>query len=439
MISERWHSISHFWRNFIVGIAIAIVMHLFHGSSWMRSVEDKGMDLMIRSNAGLERMMAKNMGKNELDFTFLEIDEKSYRLWGKPFHTPRNKLLSLIKFASDGQAKAIVVDIDLSQRGIIPEADDKLAEWLENRQGDSLSPILLTRTIETKLPSEKDNVNKFNSSILDSRHMKSVFWAQPMFRQDSYDKIIRRWVLYKPGCLAGKPVVLPSNQLIAFGLLNKRNDIENLEQKLSHFKPKGCQKKTLGHKAKHKKNLLWGGIDFNLQGVAERIIYTMPWNALEGTQTLDLIRIPAHLITESRQNPSYDSIKGKVVIIGSSFVHSHDLHDTPLGKMPGSLIILNAVKSLALFNQIHPPDIKVKWGIELVLIILASFLFARMHYMSAMIVGGLLTIVILLPISFFWFKYGVWIDFAFPLLAIQMHQIIARYEAGQEQENSKVQ
>jgi len=34
----------------------------------------------------------------------------------------------------------------------------------------------------------------------------------------------------------------------------------------------------------------------------------------------------------------------------------------------------------------------------------------------------------MIPITFWLFKYGVWLDFAIPLMAVQIHYMHARYE-----------
>jgi len=54
--------------------------------------------------------------------------------------------------------------------------------------------------------------------------------------------------------------------------------------------------------------------------------------------------------------------------------------------------------------------------------------FALLHSFVAKLVGGLIVLVAMVPITFYVFKYGIWLDFALPFLAIQIHETIAKWE-----------
>ena len=96
--------------------------------------------------------------------------------------------------------------------------------------------------------------------------------------------------------------------------------------------------------------------------------------------------------------------------------------------MPGAIIIINAIKSLHLFGQTEPPSTPVKLLLELLLIIVMSWAFARYNSVLGTVVTSIFIAIILLPISFYFFKYGLWIDLAIPVLGMQLHNVVAKYE-----------
>jgi len=149
----------------------------------------------------------------------------------------------------------------------------------------------------------------------------------------------------------------------------------------------------------------------------------MPWDG----PAPDLVTVSAHLITDSNHEISDDLIANRVVIIGASFAESGDIHRTPIGEMPGALIIANAIKSLSLYGQIRTPPAWAQWFLRLLLIMLAAWVFSQFTSLTAIFVAGTVIIAVLVPISFYFFKYGLWLDFAVPLFAMMIHRAVAEY------------
>ena len=111
-------------RLFLINIGIATlvaaVVAFFHQNQWLVSVENTAMDIMMELNQGLPRM-SDNDADSFLRFSYLDIDDRSFRAWNEPFHTPRDKLQRLIEYAASNGARLIVVDFDLSRAGIVAE------------------------------------------------------------------------------------------------------------------------------------------------------------------------------------------------------------------------------------------------------------------------------------------------------------------------------
>jgi len=70
----------------------------------------------------------------ELDkkYVFIDINESSYKAWGEPFYTPRNKLAELINKLKETTARVIIVDIDLVKHGENEGNDKKLTNTLNS-------------------------------------------------------------------------------------------------------------------------------------------------------------------------------------------------------------------------------------------------------------------------------------------------------------------
>jgi CHASE2 domain-containing sensor protein len=83
-------------------------------------------------------------------FAFIDIDNETYREWGEPLVTPRDKLAELIDFAAEAGAASVIVDIDLS-RETKPHEDQKLREVLDAHGAEAqASPphIILARSFD---------------------------------------------------------------------------------------------------------------------------------------------------------------------------------------------------------------------------------------------------------------------------------------------------
>lgn len=426
-LTENRKAYRHFSINCLVGIVIALILHFTHHLSFISEAENLAMDLMMHVNQGTSRMSGSDDRSDHLAYTFLDIDEDTYRLWDEPFHIPRDKLKQLIEHAETGQAKAILIDVDLAKDS---DDADVLIEYLKNYK-EKFPPLFLLRSFYPASKFTNQDEYFVRNSMFDKIELgENIHWVQPLFKMDEYDQTVRYWHLYKVGCLdEDKPVVIPSFQLLLDVLLTHKDDMRYVETQLDRLAPETC-----GDINEYNLDgdLTYGSKKISLLSdehsrIGERIIYTLPY-LKKSANPREYIWQPAHVITESDSKISASSVEGRVVVIGASFKGSRDIYKTPIGTMPGAMIIMNAVKSFNAFGQTSTPGLFVKLVIELVLIVMMAFLFMNMSSFKAATVTGLLIVFLLVPISFYFFKYGVWVDFAVPLLGMQMHQIYAEYE-----------
>ena len=422
-VVRLWRKLSKFWRrfltSFVIGLTIAAFLHIAHHTSWVVEAENWAMDSMMAVNQSLPRMTSS---KSNVDFAYIDIDENTYREWDEPYHLPRKKLTKLIEFASEGGARAIVLDVDLSKAS---NEDDELLSFLKEYKKEN-PPLFLIKVFYPPSEMTDGDSNMIRPSFLDKTTLgPQIMWVQSFFRRDLYDGVVRYWDLLRFGCADGKPMVVPSVQLMVDAHLFSSTAVEELREAIGLISPENCS--DIDIKERFSEELLYGDRKISLvhDRIGERIIYTMPW---QQTMVPGLVTIPARRISDTTQKLSNDLVKGRVVVIGASYRDSRDIYNTPLGEMPGAMVITNAIKSLHDFGQIKAPKTGIKWLIELGLILMTSWVFTRFHGLLETVVSGAIIVIILVPVSFHFFKFGLWVDFAVPLIGMLFHQLTVKYE-----------
>ena len=120
--------------------------------------------------------------------------------------------------------------------------------------------------------------------------------------------------------------------------------------------------------------------------------------------------------------------RDRVVVIGQTHEAAGDVFDTPLGRMPGALIVVNAIDSLALHGTLKPPPGWFAHGLAGLLIVAAGYVFARLRSLAATWVATLLVVGIAGVAGTLYFAHGVWLNFVLPLLGVQLHRMWAGHE-----------
>ncbi len=478
-----WARLSRFYRhlivNLLIGIAIAVVLHAYHSSPLLHPLDDAAIDWTMRMVRGTEPAAGTR------PIAFIDIDDASWRQWGEPLLTPRDRLAVLLRHAVDGGARAIVLDIDL----VHPEDGDAalqavLARWLPNADGEAPDrpPLLLARDL--RLPARgspalpQERATPFDALVAQA---PGIHWGAPLFELDADGKI-RRWQLWTATCgVDGQPRVRPSMQLLLAALLDgSAADRADLSRRLAGFVPAGCDPAHgrsghdgHGHEAQGQA-LAQGGdriagqashpgdhhqaqaaadphgeegvtltlgdreIQLRPYGTAARVVYREPWHtgpgqarhevpAAGGSVPVLSVR-PAASVAAATDPRSAEWLRGHVAIIGGSHQETGDIHMTPIGWMPGSLILANAVQSLGHYGELRTPSLGMMVLVETCLILTMSLLFARFRSLPGSLLSGLAVLLVLLPASLLLFRYGTWLSFAVPLIAILLHKLIAEIE-----------
>jgi CHASE2 domain-containing sensor protein len=448
-----WNKQSHFVQqliiNLAIGLPIAMIVMLLHNSRWVTEFED----LKVDSLMSFYRGSAPNLEKPTYPFVFINIDEKTYQTWGEPLLTPRDKLQQLLHFAVNGQAAVIVVDIDLSYpRAVKPqklealtEADLKLRNYLNNYEANcktSCPHIILVRSFRKQLINDNGVYYPAQRpTFLDDIVKKAphLHWASVHFDREQ-DRILRRWQLWQGACTQGQPEVVPSISLLTLALLtDPKKGGSNLNNQLQNFKPSDCAKSPQAEwpEFNQTQKIQISDWEFHAQPsrLNRRIFYTIPWQLNEGEKRpqVDSSRflfeqLSAKNVLKNLDADSSPLLQKSITIIGGSYLESRDFYATPIGWMPGALVLVNAIHSILQYGELNAPPFWFLLFIIAVVIWLMSLLLTHFDSFWGMTFSGLGIILIILPISFLFFEYGVWLNFAIPLLIIQWRQMAADYK-----------
>jgi len=475
-----------FIANLLVGLIVWFVLSFVQDYPLIMDAEDANLDFAMQVNQGdIPSAKAKQIPP----FVFLDIDNQTHKRWGEPLFTPRNKVKELIDVAVKGEARLVIVDIDLSQKtpiaGLTPFFDkinttlqlhpydqelyDYLAAYQTRCDETQCPPIILARMFRP--PSEFDDAE--DESIVDwflpnpepifesrtgfleeavANSIPSVQWGSPLFLASSYDNVIRRWWLWQPICTNKQPEVLPSIQLLSAALVRHETPQqaqESLNNALSRFKPAFCSDDYIPQSVSSEPIKIAEGLEITegMYGIRQRIMYKMPWlpptNVSEkwtvryflldyDEKTQDRNAILTVYSAQSYLDSSKDAnaggaLKDKIVLIGGSYTDGGDMHATPLEDMPGGLIIINAIHSLLQHGEITPLSRwdNFKWTVLSLILMGLIFLLIGDSFWWVIVTGSIT--IVSIPVSVFLLGEGIWINFAFPLLAIHIHQISGNY------------
>lgn len=437
-VARQWVRLSDLTRavivNLLLGLVIAVWLFTRTDSELLRKTEYAGIDWILNQYRG----SAPSYPERAVPFTFIHIDEESYRDWGEPIFTPRDKLAKLIRYARENRASVIVVDIALDRA--TPDDSALLAELAQFNEAGNKTHLFQVRTFTAPMDGES-GLTRLRTSFLD----KTYGLAHPFIHPASSlynmaeDGVVRHWRVWEPVCVketaaqAGKPLALPSVQLAI--LAAQYNALGELKQTLASSTPADCEQVRAAPDQVFRVN---DKLAVHLGGdqIKKTILYNIPWNlkvgerrpqlSWHGTSVPLLSKIPARRVIE--QPDLKDDLSGQIVIIGASHADARDTHMTPFGEMPGAMIVVNAVHSILQHGEIQPPGLAVKLLVQSLLIIVMSLVFTRWKSFFGALVTYLLIVVAMLPVSLWLFKAGMWLDFALPLLAVQLHQIAKNFK-----------
>ncbi len=421
---------THFFVNLAIGLAIVICLHFLQQTRWGESTLDKFMDLFISSESGKAARVQKDIGDSPI--LFVDIDHETYKNWGEPLITPRDKLANILRILHEGGAKVIVLDILLEGNDCLKENDHKLLDVLRRIQLDEHGPtkIILPQRIgfEGELKKSLFDILFEKGDSPGALKPQKLYRATPVLSATGADNIVRYWNLYEryPGengrqeIIWGYPIV--AVLLAVEGSLQKLDSFgEILEREKSH--PRGDHERLRLSTGKIIK-LPYEKSHLYLQRL--RFLLVPKRSAKEGSAEPD-IGAGGNLFQTAigfEELEYYkESFKDKIVVVGNSSPDVGDIHKTPVGDMAGMYILGNSINTILAKEQPSPPPVWLSIVIEVAVIILAAYLFL---YFTSLLAQVIASVLILLLFGYFGYLYflktGIFLNFVFAIVGMGFHE-----------------
>lgn len=306
------------------------------------SVEEQTAD--IRSKLTLNYLSAPS---EVPPLIFVDVDQASYARLGWPTTFPRAPLATLLRDIARAKPAIIILDIDIGWPGDT-EGSEILASALAELGGGPI-PILLARSLLQQGGSNQSEVLRptpFDTTVLATR---SLSWVIADARRSS-DGIVRQarsWVVH---CKEGRQQAILSAALAAWIILKSPGELKpdvgardrlpcsSIPTDLRATSPESLSVQVGGNTRR-----------LSLREMSN-IDYTIGWN-IEGGQRrqsafhqgreVPLLTTLPILPLLGGHDVDYSVFSNRVVLIGSSAAEQRDLHVTPVGLMPGPIIIAN--------------------------------------------------------------------------------------------------
>ena len=167
---------------------------------------------------------------------------------------------------------------------------------------------------------------------------------------------------------------------------------------------------------------------FDKNGLGNRVVFRSGPN-LEPDK--HFVVVPARLLLlpgsdiDKRVASMFD---GRVVVIGQSYIEAGDRHYTPMGQLPGAVVLQNAIDSMVRYPLIKPLNDGAEHIIDLLVIIVIGGVFAWSNSARASLISTAVLVPTLAFVSFHIFTYGMWLDFALPVVGILIHREVKNFE-----------
>ena len=339
----------HMWTATLVLLA-GVFMMLGLGSRIMNVYEG----LAKTDRLAALTLVLSGVPDNALPITLLDVDDSTRRSWKSEGATPQAALAELIRIAASGGAKGILLDFDLSADAPGASGDVAMMELLGTYAGEAPLLMLVRRISFSRNSSVSETGERFIASApatpFDAivANKPNIIWVTTL-NQIGADRAVRHIRLWQTVCEGASGVTFPSAALATAAYL-----IDGIHHgdDLQTFMARRVEAICAGRKTAVQK---WPP----LQQQVAQLPYVFSDNAgsparlrikVDGKGTVVLRRISAERLVSfeggraaSLNDVDSDAFSGRVVIIGGSYTDSRDLHVTPLGTMPGSVILANSI------------------------------------------------------------------------------------------------
>jgi len=293
-------------------------------------------DLMIRWTSNFA-----GATRDAIPVTLIDVDAEAMAIYGAPDRIPRGLIAGLLDLAREKKAAGVFVDVDLSKPGPDPLAEAALRARLADWPADA-PPVALALRFRAEGPTQALAAQPM--VFADAVAGRADIRAAASLALTDGDGVARRWTLSQTDCAAGR--AYPSPQLLAFAAAQRAPGAA-LDAYLGWRARAACGKDAGPRPDWPRNPAETANISFLFDGAAGGLAPEV--RGVDGRETALFRRIPARSLIDAKGAPlppasvSGEPFAGRFVIVGASHGESHDLHMTPLGRMPGAVVVANAV------------------------------------------------------------------------------------------------
>lgn len=422
-------------RTFLWGMGIYGLILLLGQFGFFSAMRDHFRDQLMRIDLTLPHDVQVPRG-----FIFVAIDDQAYRDWGSPAMLPRDRLADLLHVSLISNPALVILDVDLGRSQ--PEHDEDLQALFEqlDAQADDGEPgphIILVRRLE-RPPGQMDGPFVLPESRYDDIVARSprLHWAVHGLSVAA-DGLVRRVRHWEPVCYQDRPMLLPSAALLAaYSITNGDNTLnaDGLAHELATLGLPDCASGQMpdgGHAT------VWIGehrVDLDAAEPGQAIVFSLPAtlstdqnypvNRRGDEEYYVLTMLDAQMLGDPRViDTGTPLLSNRIVIIGGTYADGRDSWLTPIGSMPGALVLINSIFSLWQHGTV--PELSIVYrvlimaGICIVIFLFLEIFRAQGGYEIFDVIFGLITTAALYLIGYFLLKFGAWMEFLLPMWVIQ--------------------
>lgn len=287
--------------------------------------------------------------RDAIPVTLVDIDAATMAALGHPPRVPRDLLAGLVSLAADKRPSGIFLDMDTSLPGT-PAGDAALAAALAAYPADAPA-LALARRVSASKPADGGAERLIDTpSIVDAavRDRSNILWTSSVSRIDE-DRVVRRWELSQTFCTPGNSHTLPSPQLVATAVASRQPRPLADVRAFTEARTRAiCDPDAPAAAAPWPRNpdprasipfLIDDGPDWASPQFIRRDGRLVPLFrriSARALMTASGAVVPPRAVAD-------DLFRDRFVIIGASHADSLDGHLTPIGFLPGALVVANAV------------------------------------------------------------------------------------------------
>jgi CHASE2 domain-containing sensor protein len=344
---------------------IAVLVAIFMVSGLASRVMDTHETFAKPDRLAAISLILSGVPDQALPVTFLDVDDATRNAWKSQGATPHAALAELVRIAADGGARGILVDFDLSAERPGTAADPALLDLLSNYRAD-FPPLMLVRKIVFMRTDGPANRQVLAGSVsatpydMAASGKPNIIWVTTL-NDIGADRSVKRIRLWQTVCEGAKGVSFPSAALVTAAKLTGE------PERAAQFDSFMAWRASADCGGRPGAGPAWPPVRDQSaylpyvfgDNTASTALFTI---STGGRQSVVLRRISAaRLVTYDDGRAAAageidrDPFAGRVAVIGASYTESPDIHETPLGTMPGSIIIANSVVQAETLTGTVPP------------------------------------------------------------------------------------